>query len=74
MVELFEKWRNGTPPPHSGASFWRPILAFWRLNLAFPHVGESPNLGATRGGGVAWVALLRAFPQTQGIIFLSLSP
>jgi len=39
------------PPPHSGASFWRPILVFGRLSLAFPHVGESPNLGATQGGG-----------------------
>jgi hypothetical protein len=63
-----------SPPP-----LWRLILAthlgVWRLNLVFPHVGESPNLGATQGGGgVAWVALSRAFPQTQGISFLSRSP
>ncbi len=45
------------PTPHSGASFWRPILAFWRLNLAFPHKGEWPNLGATRGGGGGWLGL-----------------
>jgi hypothetical protein len=48
--------------PHSGNSFG--CLVF---QLATLHVGESPNLGATQG--VAWVALSRAFPQTQGISF-----
>ncbi len=48
---------------------------FWRLNLTFLHVWESPIPSAVRGvgGGWAWVALSRAFPQTQGISFLALS-
>ncbi len=67
IVELFEKWRFLLPPshtwaPHSGDSFGCLVI-----QLATLHVGESPNLGAIQG--VAWVALLRAFPQTQGIIF-----
>ncbi len=65
------KWQNCLPSPPRGTSFWWPILSFWPLNLAFPHVGESPNLPHR---GVACVALLRAFPQKQGISFLSLSP
>jgi hypothetical protein len=72
IVELFEKWRFLLPPshtraPHSGDSFGCLVV-----QLATLHVGESPNSGATQG--VAWVALSRAFPQTQGISFLSRSP
>ncbi len=65
IVELFKKWR--ICPPQDGASIWRLILTFWRTNLVTPHVGGA-------GGGVAWVALSRAFPQTQGISFLPRSP
>jgi hypothetical protein len=77
MVELFEKWRNYPPPLR------RPILAIhfgvWQTNLAFPHVGGRQIWAPFGGGGggwgrVAWVALSRAFPQTQGISFLSRSP
>jgi hypothetical protein len=39
----------------------------WRINLAFPHVGESPNLGATQGG-MAWVALLRLSPKHKELV------
>ncbi len=45
---------------NSGASFWRPILAFGDL--------LSPNLGATQGV-VAWVALSRAFPKHKELVF-----
>ncbi len=60
-----------SPPPHSGVSFWRPDLAFWRLKLTFLLVWESPNPGAVRGrgGGLAWVAIWWAFPQTQELVF-----
>jgi hypothetical protein len=56
------------PPPHSGASFWRPILAFWRLSLAFLHVWESPNPGATQGG---WLGLPshRLSPKHKELVF-----
>jgi hypothetical protein len=43
------------PPPRSGVSFWWSVLAFWRLNLAFLHVWESPIPGAIRGG--VWLGL-----------------
>ncbi len=41
--------------------------------------GVSPRVGVAKsrrrtGGGVAWFAFSRAFPQTQGISFLALSP
>jgi hypothetical protein len=50
--------------PHFGYSFWR--LSAW----------ESPNLVATRGGGggIAWVALSRAFPKHNEYICLPRSP
>ncbi len=47
----------------------------WRLNLAFsPRVKVARFRPRAGGGGRAWVALSRAFPQTQGISFLSRSP
>ncbi len=36
--------------------------------------GVSPRVGVAKSRGVAWFALSRAFPQTQGISFLALSP
>jgi hypothetical protein len=71
-VELFEKWQNCTPPPPSGASLWWSVLG--------TQFGVSPRVGVANsrchgGGGVAaWVVLSGAFPQTQGISFLAISP
>jgi hypothetical protein len=60
------------PPP-----LWCLILAAHFGVLATPF-GVSPRVGVAKSrcltGGVAWVALSRAFPKTQGISFLSLSP
>jgi hypothetical protein len=52
------------PHPHSGVSFWRPVLAFWRLNLAFLHVWESPIPGAVGGGGLG-SPLMGFLPNTR---------
>jgi hypothetical protein len=76
IVELFEKLRFALPPPPPVACL---ILATHLADLATqlgvsPRV-KAPNPGATQGGGgMAWVALWRAFPQTQGISFFSCSP
>jgi hypothetical protein len=76
IVELFEKWHSALPPIPSrtfqlGDSFGR--LA---TQLGVSPCFKAPNPDATRGGGggVAWVALWRAFPQTQRISFLPCSP
>ncbi len=59
------------PPSQSGVSFWRPVLVFWRLNLAFVHVWESPIPGAVRGGG-GLGSPLGGFPLNTRISFFCL--
>ena len=73
IVELFEKWRSAPPLPQLRVPFGRLTWAFWRLNLAFLHVLKR-QIQTPHRGRVAWVALWRAFPQTQRISFLSRSP
>ena len=68
-VELFEKWRSGLPPLPVARSIW----AFWQLNLAFLHVLKR-QIQTPHRVRVAWVALRRAFPQTQRSSFLPRSP
>ncbi len=42
----------------------------WRVNLAFsPDVKVAGFRRRVGGGGVAWLALWRAFPQPQELIF-----
>jgi hypothetical protein len=67
VVKLFEKWRISPPPQ-----------LLWQMA---PHFGDSPrgrrqpllvaNLG---GGGLAWVALSRAFPEHKEYSLLPRSP
>jgi hypothetical protein len=74
-VELFEKWRSGLPPLPVARSIWASHLGILATQLGVsPHV-KAPNPDATQGGeGVAWIALWRAFPDTQRFGFLSHSP
>jgi hypothetical protein len=65
LVELFAS--------QSRVSLGRLIWAFRRLNLAFLHVLKR-QIQTPHRGRVAWVALWRAFPQTQRISFLPRSP
>ncbi len=60
------------PPPPLRCLILATHFGVWRLNLTFPLLGESPNLGATRGGGGLGYPL-SGFPQTQGSSFLSRS-
>jgi hypothetical protein len=73
IVELFEKWRSAIPPSPSRA--FQLGYSFGRLatQLGVSPRAKTPNPD-TRGGGVAWVALWRAFPQTQRISFMPRSP
>jgi len=61
------------PPP------LRRLILVVRFGVLATQFGVSPCVGVAnsrrhKGGGVAWVALSRAFPQTQEISFLALSP
>jgi hypothetical protein len=74
VVEFFEKWGSALPPSPSGAFFFQLGDSFGRLSTKLgvsPHI-KAPNPDATRGGGgggLAWVARWRGFPQTQRISF-----
>jgi hypothetical protein len=75
IVELFEKWRSVIPPPPVACSIWASHWGVLATQLGVSPCVKAPNPDATQGGGgVAWVALWRAFPDTQRISFLSHSP
>ncbi len=67
IVELFEKWRSALPPPPVTRSIWVSHLGVLATIL-----GVSPRVKAPSPD--AWVALWRAFPDTQRLSFLSRSP
>jgi hypothetical protein len=73
LVKLFEKWLSVLPLPPVARLTWATHLAFWQLNLAFLHVLKR-QIQTPHRVRVAWVALWRAFPQTQRISFLPRSP
>ncbi len=69
VVELFKKPGIFPLPPirclNRAAGF-----GAWQLNLAFsPRVKVARFRRPAGGGGVAWVALWWAFPQTQELVF-----
>ncbi len=72
IVELFEKWRSTLPPPPVASSIWASPLGVLAAQLGISPRVKVPNPDATQGR-VAWVALWRAFPNTQRISFLSRS-
>jgi hypothetical protein len=76
IVELFEKWHSALPPPPIARLIQASHLGVFATQFGVSPRVKVPNPGATRGqgGGLAWVALWLAFPQTQGISFLSRSP
>ncbi len=59
---------GGTAPPfpHSSASFWQPVLAFWRINLAFLHVWESRR---RMGGGGLGLPSCGLSPKHKELVF-----
>jgi hypothetical protein len=69
----YSKRAEFPPPPPTPASHlcgW--IWCSWQLNLAFsPRVKVAKS---RRRAGGAWVALWRAFPQTQELVYLPISP
>ncbi len=73
IVKLFEKWRSALPPPPVTRLIWATHLGILATQLGVSPRVKAPNPDGTQGGA-AWVALWRAFPQTQGISFLSRSP
>jgi hypothetical protein len=70
IVELFEKWRSTLPPPPVARSIWASYLGVLAAQLGVSPRVKAPNPDATQGGGVAWVALWLAFPNTQRILVL----
>jgi hypothetical protein len=69
VVELFEKWCSTLPPPPVAHSIWASHLGVLAAQLGVSPRVKSPNPDATQGEGVAWVALWRAFPNIQQILF-----
>jgi hypothetical protein len=74
IVELLEKWRSALPPPPVASFNWATHLGVSATQLGVSSrvcQFQTPHGG---GGGVNWVPLWRAFPQTQRISFLPRSP
>jgi hypothetical protein len=69
IVELFEKWCSALPPSPSRAFQLGDSFGCLATQLGVSPRVKAPNPDATQGG-MAWVALWRAFPQTQRIFFL----
>jgi hypothetical protein len=69
IVELFEKMRNSPPPP------LRRLILATRFGVLATQFGVSPRVRVAKSrrrageGGLAWVALWWAFPQTQELVF-----
>jgi len=66
---------GGSAPPLT----LRRLILVVRFGVLATQFGVSPCVGVAnsrrhKGGGVAWIALSQAFPQTQEISFLALSP
>jgi len=73
IVELFEKWRSALLPPPVTRLILVTHLGVLATQLGVSPRVKAPNPDATQGG-MAWVALWWAFPDTQRLSFLSRSP